>query len=136
MIDVLVVDDDEIFRAMLEEMIRRENHAVRAVANGVEALKAIGRKAPDLIITDILMPEKDGIELIMELARAGSEIPIIAISGGRRAISLEFNLESAKLMGVRATLPKPFTREALRKAIAEALAPRDQAGPGPAESPR
>jgi CheY-like chemotaxis protein len=69
------------------------------------------------------MPEKDGIELIAELAKRGNRIPIIAISGGCRTISSEFNLESASLMGVRATLPKPFTREALRLAIANALAP-------------
>lgn len=121
MIHVLLVDDDELFRTMLEEMVRREGYQVRAVTNGNEALHAIERQSPDLIITDILMPEKDGIELITELAQRGSHIPIIAVSGGRRAISLEFNLESAKLMGVRATLPKPFTREALRRAIAEAL---------------
>ncbi|AFL72406.1 response regulator [Thiocystis violascens] len=121
MINVLIVDDDELFRAMLEEMVRREGYQVRAVTNGNEALLAIARQPPDLIITDILMPEKDGIELIAELAQRDSRIPIIAVSGGRRAISLEFNLESAALMGVRATLPKPFTRDALRRAIAEAL---------------
>ncbi|MBK1719115.1 response regulator [Thiocystis violacea] len=126
MIKVLIVEDDEIFRAMLEEMVRREGYQVSAVTNGNEALAAIERNPPDLVITDILMPEKDGIELIMDLARLGSQVPIIAVSGGRRAISLEFNLESAKLLGVRATLPKPFTREALRRAIAEALTPTDE----------
>lgn len=121
MINVLIVDDDELFRTMLQEMVRREGYQVRAVTNGNEALIAIAQQPPDLIITDILMPEKDGIELIAELAQHGSRIPIIAVSGGRRAISLEFNLESATLMGVRATLPKPFTRDALRRAIAAAL---------------
>lgn len=123
MFNVLIVDDEELFRIMLEEMVRREGHQVRSAANGNEALRAIAQQPPDLIITDILMPEKDGIELIAELGQRGSRIPIIAISGGRRAISLEFNLESAALMGVRATLPKPFSREALRRAITDALAP-------------
>jgi len=123
MLKVLVVDDDELFRTMLDDMLRREGYLVRAVTNGVEALELIAEESPDLIITDILMPEKDGIELIMDLAKGGRQIPIIAISGGRRSITLEFNLESAKLMGVRATLPKPFTREALRQAIAQALSP-------------
>ncbi|BCU06505.1 response regulator [Allochromatium tepidum] len=121
MTKVLIVDDDELFRTMLTEMVRREGHQVGTATNGNEALTAIEHSRPDLIITDILMPEKDGIELIMELARREARIPIIAVSGGRRSISLEFNLESAKLMGVRATLPKPFTREQLREAIAGAL---------------
>ncbi|SDY14708.1 Response regulator receiver domain-containing protein [Allochromatium warmingii] len=118
---ILIVDDDELFRAMLVEMVQREGHLVSTAANGNAALTAIEQSRPDLIITDILMPEKDGIELIMELARRESRIPIIAVSGGRRSISLEFNLESAKLMGVRATLPKPFSREQLRSAITDAL---------------
>jgi CheY-like chemotaxis protein len=122
MTKVLIVDDDELFRAMLTEMVQREGHQVSMATNGNEALAAIEHSRPDLVITDILMPEKDGIELIMELAQREARIPIIAVSGGRRAISLEFNLESAKLMGVRATLPKPFTRADLRRAIAEALA--------------
>ena len=121
MTKVLIVDDDELFRAMLSEMVQREGYQVSTATNGNEALAAIERSRPDLVITDILMPEKDGIELIMELAQRESRIPIIAVSGGRRSISLEFNLESAKLMGVRATLPKPFTREDLRRAITEAL---------------
>ncbi|MTW21431.1 response regulator [Allochromatium palmeri] len=122
MTNVLIVDDDDIFRAMLVEMVQREGYQVSTATDGNKALAAIEQSQPDLIITDILMPEKDGIELIMELAQRESGIPIIAVSGGRRSISLEFNLESAKLMGVRATLPKPFSREDLRRAIAEALA--------------
>lgn len=122
MTKVLIVDDDELFRTMLVEMVQREGYQVSTAIDGNAALAAIERSRPDLVITDILMPEKDGIELIMELAQREARIPIIAVSGGRRSISLEFNLESAKLMGVRATLPKPFTREQLREAIADALA--------------
>jgi CheY-like chemotaxis protein len=122
MTKVLIVDDDELFRTMLVEMVQREGYQVSTATDGNAALAAIERSRPDLVITDILMPEKDGIELIMELAQREARIPIIAVSGGRRSISLEFNLESAKLIGVRATLPKPFTREQLRDAIADALA--------------
>lgn len=121
MVKVLVVDDDELFRTMLEEMLRRDGYQVVVASNGVEALARVASESPQLVITDILMPDKDGIELIMELAQSGRQIPIIAVSGGRRAITQEFNLESARLMGVQATLPKPFTREALREAIARAL---------------
>jgi len=60
------------------------------------------------------MPHMDGIEMILALAEAGCEIPVIAISGGRRVISAEFNLESAEMMGVKAILAKPFVRADLR----------------------
>jgi CheY-like chemotaxis protein len=63
----------------------------------------------------------DGIELILELNRRKISVPIIAVSGGRRSISADFNLQSAALMGVKATLSKPFAREDLRKAVAKAL---------------
>lgn len=123
MTQVLIVDDDEIFRTMLEEMVQREGYEVTAVGDGDAALHAVDQSPPDLIITDILMPEKDGMELMTELAQRGSQIPIIAISGGGRTINLDF-LELAELMEVRATLSKPFTRESLRQAITEALSPR------------
>jgi len=115
------VDDDELFRDMLHDMVIGEGHEVECATNGQEALNLVGDKAVDLVITDILMPEKDGIELIMELGARPESPPIIAVSGGRRAISREFNLDSARLMGVRATLAKPFTREQLRTAINDAL---------------
>ncbi|NEX16491.1 MAG: response regulator [Halochromatium sp.] len=121
MTQVMIVDDDELFRSMLEQMVKREGYEVRAVTNGNQALAEIERQRPDLLITDILMPEKDGIELVMELAQRQIKLPIIAISGGRRSISQEFNLESARLMGVTLTLPKPFQREDLRAAITQAL---------------
>lgn len=122
MAHVLIIDDDEQFRAMLMQMLTQDRHQVMVARDGEEGLQLCGQTRPDLIITDILMPKKDGIETIMELSRRHIGIPIIAISGGRRSISAEFNLESAALMGVKATLPKPFVRADLRQAIAQALA--------------
>jgi CheY-like chemotaxis protein len=121
MAKVLIVDDDELFRTMLTEMVSREGHQVAVAVDGNDALRQVGRSRPDVVITDILMPEKDGIELIMLLSQQEHKIPIIAMSGGRRAISPEFNLESARLMGVSSTLNKPFNREALRRAIQDAI---------------
>jgi CheY-like chemotaxis protein len=121
MTTILIVDDDELFRTMLDAMLRGEGHQVLSAVNGTEALSVLESHAPDLIMTDILMPDGDGIELISTLNQQARGIPIIAMSGGRRAISLEFNLESAELMGVKATLAKPFTRATLRQAITDAL---------------
>lgn len=118
---ILIVDDDDLFREMLDEMLKREGHQVVAVDNGAHALTTLSQQKVDLVITDILMPVKDGIELIQDLQKLPAPPPVIAVSGGRRSISLQFNLESAQLMGVRATLAKPFTRDDLRRVISDVL---------------
>jgi len=121
MAHILLIDDDDQFRAMLAQMLSQDAHQVTQAGDGEEGLRLAGQVKPDLIITDILMPHKDGIETIMALVETGSTVPIIAISGGRRTISAEFNLNSAALIGVRATLAKPFARADLRLAITQAL---------------
>jgi CheY-like chemotaxis protein len=122
MAHILVIDDDQAFREMLVQSLTLDQHRVSVARDGEEGLRLCRQAKPDLILTDILMPAVDGIELIMELSRQGNAIPIIAMSGGRRSISAEFNLESASLMGVKATLAKPFVRADLRQAIERALA--------------
>lgn len=106
---------------MLAKMLQADGHSVATAADGALALQQLDQVQPDLIITDILMPNLDGVETILALARRGSVTPVIAMSGGRRAISADFNLASASLMGVAAVLAKPFTRQGLREAIGQAL---------------
>ena len=118
---VLVIEDDEFFREALQQMLLKEGHKVTASNDGAEALSMLERVRPDLIITDILMPNMDGMEFIMELIRQSNDTPLIAMSGGRRSITSAFNLESARLLGVKVTLSKPFTHTALRTALHEAL---------------
>lgn len=122
MAHILLIDDDVQYRDMLIQMLRQDAHQVSVAHDGEEGLRLCRQVRPDLVITDILMPRVDGIELIMELSRHGDGPPVIAISGGRRSISSEFNLESASMMGVSATLAKPFSRADLRQAIVQALA--------------
>jgi CheY-like chemotaxis protein len=121
MAHILVIDDDQQFRDMLVQMLQGDRHDVSAAADGAEALKVLQQRRPDLIITDILMPNMDGVETIMELSRRGADTPVIAMSGGRRSISADFNLNSADLLGVKATLAKPFSRAELREAIKKAV---------------
>lgn len=121
MANILLIEDDEQFRTMLVQVLASESHNVDSAVDGVEGFKQALQKKHDLVITDILLPKKDGIEIIMDLNRSGYTIPIIAISGGRRSISADFNLESAALVGVKAILAKPFTRTDLRNAINRAL---------------
>lgn len=118
---IFVIEDDEFFSDMLVAMLQQDGHRVTAADDGIKALHLLQRVKPDLIITDILMPNMDGVELIMELSRKSSATPLIAMSGGRRSITAEFNLGSARLLGAKSTLAKPFTQTDLRKAIQEAM---------------
>lgn len=121
MAHIVVIDDDDQFREMLVRMLTQNGHRLSFAHNGEEGLLMSKDLMPDLIITDILMPHMDGIELIMKLDQLALGIPIIAISGGRRSITADFNLESATMMGVKATLAKPFSRDELNKAIEHVL---------------
>ena len=117
----LVIEDDVEFRQMLVQMLEHDGHKVATAGDGAEGLASLPRIRPDLILTDILMPKMDGVELITELSRQSNGTPVIAMSGGRRSITSEFNLDSARLLGVKATLAKPFSRADLRKTIEAAL---------------
>lgn len=121
MAKILVIDDEEQLRDLLKQMLTRDGHNVITAFDGVEGMRAFNQSNPDLVITDIIMPNKDGIEVITELLCRNPGLAIIAISGGRRAITAEFNLESAELLGVKGILSKPFTRDQLREAVNQAL---------------
>lgn len=122
MAHILVVEDDVQFRQMLLDMLQQDGHQLASAGDGAQAIKLLATWRPDVIITDILMPGMDGVELIMALSKQDDATPMIAISGGRRSITAEFNLDSAALLGVKATLAKPFSRADLRAAIEQALA--------------
>lgn len=121
MANILLIEDNEVYRVMLTQLLTQDGHRVVTAQDGEDGLRLAQEKRYDLIITDILLPKMDGIEIIMSLSRQGNMPPIIAISGGRRTISAEFNLDSATLVGVKATLAKPFSLSDLRQAIAKAL---------------
>jgi CheY-like chemotaxis protein len=117
---ILLIDDDDSFRTMLGLTLKHFGHAVVEAPNGKEGLKLLPQANADLVITDIVMPEKDGIEVILELRKKQPDLKIIAISGGAR-ISAATHLQAAKYLGAAKILPKPFTNEALLAAISELL---------------
>jgi CheY-like chemotaxis protein len=121
MANILVADDDEQYPIMLAKILQKEHHNVVIASDGEEALKFCKLKKFDLIITDILMPNVDGIDLIVDLIDNNSKVPIIAISGGRNTITAEFNLQSAHTLGVQMVLKKPFTNEQLIQAVNNTL---------------
>jgi CheY-like chemotaxis protein len=119
---ILVAEDDLAFREPLVKMLTNDGHTVAVAGDGVETLKLLETFRPDLVLTDVLMPKMDGIELVMDLMRSGNAVPIIAMSGGRRSVTADFNLGSAEMVGAKLMLAKPFSRADLRRAIQQALA--------------
>ena len=118
---ILVVDDEEQIRSMLTQMLEHEGFEVDTAENGEEGMNLITRHAYDLIITDMIMPIKDGLKLIMELVRDYPDQRILAISGGG-AIKAERYLTMAGYLGDDiGTLEKPFKRETLLALVNEQL---------------
>ena len=118
---ILIVDDDAWYRTLLVQMLKKEGHATAEAADGVDAIASMRRQRPDAVVMDMLMPNMDGADAIVEMQKNGLDMPLIAMSGGRRTVTPEFNLESARLLGAAAGLTKPFTAAQLRSALAEAL---------------
>ena len=121
MAKILAIEDESQLSDLLVRMLTRERHQVFIAHDGVEGMHSFYQFNPDLIITDIIMPNKDGIEVIMELLKVNPDLPIIAISGGRRALTASFNLDSAAMLGAKGVLQKPFTHEQLLEVIESAL---------------
>jgi len=118
MASILVIDDDDALRLLLREMLEAVGHQVREAANGREGLALYRAQPPDLVITDILMPEQDGMEVILELTREFLDARVIAMTGA----SGERNfLSVAKLFGARHILEKPFGPDEIRRLVNYAL---------------
>lgn len=102
-------------------MLEGSGHEVAVAAQGAEGLTLFGEHPVDLVITDIFMPEKEGIETILELRHQSPQTKIIAISGGGRAGNLDISA-TAKNLGAHQTLAKPFARQELLDAVNAVLA--------------
>ena len=122
MASILIVEDEEMVRITLERVLAVEQHEVATAANGVEAIALAKERHFDLVITDLMMPEKGGTETIPELRREHPELKIIAISGvGRSHAST--NLDLAKQLGADATITKPFGVDTLLKVLHQLIPP-------------
>ena len=121
MATVLVIEDDPQMLGIVSRLLARERHAVIEAADGEVGVREFLRHRPAAVVTDILMPRKEGIETIREIRRAAPKVPIIAISGGGRTRNLMF-LDLAKALGADAVLTKPFRGEELVAMIGRLLA--------------
>ena len=117
---ILVIDDDDLFREMLLVMIQREGYAVDEAEDGEIGVEKHKRNKYDLIITDIIMPNKEGIGTIMALRKQDPNVKIIAMSGGGRVVPNNY-LNIAEKLGAHKTLSKPFERKVLIGTIKELI---------------
>src|SRR5256886_3615643 len=117
---ILVIDDDVQVRGAVRRILERAGHTVEDVGNGDAGLRATRERPADLIITDIFMPERDGIETIRQLRRESPQVKIIAISGGDRTQTLDLRRD-AELLGASRALRKPFELSDLVQAVVELL---------------
>lgn len=127
---VLLVDDHEEVRRAMKRGLERMGHAVTPAGDGREAIAALIGTPMDLVVTDINMPDMDGIELIIEMNRKWPEVPVIAVSGGGM-LPKELLLANAAILGAVTTLQKPVDLGDLEAAVNAALGVGER-GEGPA----
>ena len=118
---ILVIDDDPQIRMLLRELLEREAYEVLDAFNGFEALEIFSHNTIDLVITDIVMPDMDGLEVMIRLRKTHPELKVIAISGGAR-IRPQSYLDLADSLGADATLTKPMDMNVVLKTVKELLA--------------
>lgn len=121
---ILVVDDEQDIRDVSCLLLNKSGYEAISFESAQAALDAMEQESYDLVLTDMLMPEMDGVELITEIRRRNPEQVILAMSGGGHAPK-ESYLQIAKLYGVQGVIPKPFNREKLIEALIECGAPRE-----------
>jgi DNA-binding response OmpR family regulator len=119
---ILVIDDDEQIRAMLRRVLEGSGYEVSEACHGLEGLQRYRATPADIVITDIAMPEKDGLETILELRRASPDVQIIAISGGSWGGFVDY-LDLARRFGAQWTLPKPLDPTELLETVHGLLKP-------------
>lgn len=127
MTSILLIEDDELVRGTLAEVLASAGHSVVEAKNGLDGVVAARRAKPALVIIDMIMPEQDGIETLINLRAGDATVPILAISGGGRTRNLDF-LAVAASLGATRTLPKPFAPAALLAMVEECLAPAPARG--------
>jgi two-component system, cell cycle response regulator CpdR len=120
MAKILVLDDEPSILLMIKKMLEKAGYEVSVALNGIEGMRLFEKDRYDMVITDIIMPEKEGLETIFELRRQYPKLKIIAISGGGR-ISPDGYLPGAKLLGADMVFQKPLVQKDFLAAVAKLL---------------
>lgn len=117
MTTILIADDDENVRYALVKLLRKAGYEVVEARNGKEATKLLKKSMPQLLITDIVMPEQDGMGLFNKARELNPHLPVLVMSGGGNMIGLDF-LAMAQALGANATMSKPFDNDSFLNVVA------------------
>ncbi|MEO5340913.1 MAG: response regulator [Magnetococcus sp. MYC-9] len=119
---ILLVEDDPQLLILYRRFLEGAGYGVRMAGTGCSALREMREQTTDLVITDLLMPEGDGFDLLRKMRDLPQAPSVIVMTGGGRHLSSAFLLDTARALGARAILHKPFTEEVLLQTVREALA--------------
>ncbi|MBF0147204.1 MAG: response regulator [Magnetococcales bacterium] len=119
---ILIIEDERQIREVLKQILERAGYEVDTAEDGRLGLEHFNQQPADMVITDILMPNKDGLETIEELIGQNPNLPIIAISGGGPGEKAQFALDVAKMCGAVRVLAKPFSRKEILEMVTDLLA--------------
>ncbi|MBF0273377.1 MAG: response regulator [Magnetococcales bacterium] len=119
--DILIVDDEQRLVNLLCRVLQDAGYSLATASNGVEALQVYQDVQPRLVISDIIMPDMDGIDLIQRVQTINQEQKIIAMSGGNAQLAMDFVLKLTTMFGVVNVLQKPFTNQRILDAVALAI---------------
>ena len=132
-LSILIADDEESIRLLVQRLLTSAGHSVVIAGDGKSAREAVRQHRFDLVITDVLMPDGDGLDLIGDLKLAQPGARVLAISGGGRYVDGDDCLKMARGLGAHAAMMKPFDWQGLQAGMAQALAsgatPRSTARP-------
>ena len=117
MTTILIADDDDNVRYALSKLLRKAGYHVLEAQNGKDASKLLRKAMPDVLVTDIVMPEQDGMGLLNTARELSPAIPVLVMSGGGNIVGLDY-LSLAQTMGANATLCKPFDNDEVLSVVA------------------
>lgn len=120
MATILIIDDDSQICDLLKQVLEKEGHAVHTALNGIEGIALYRQHHPELILLDILMPEKEGLETIRDLRREFPNVMVIAMSAASEGAKIDL-LELAQRLGAQYRLTKPFQLQTVKKLVNTAL---------------
>lgn len=120
--NILLVDDEDLAREGISKILRSSDFQVIEAHDDTEALNVIATKSVDLVISEVVMPNSDGIDFVIKLRQSFPTLPILSISGGNRYYCARFGLDAALLSGANDGLAKPFTAQQLLKKVTSLLA--------------
>ncbi|MEO5328712.1 MAG: response regulator [Magnetococcus sp. THC-1_WYH] len=125
MVRILIIEDERQVREVLKQILEKAGYEVDTAEDGRMGVQQFRKYPAELVITDILMPNKNGLETIEELIGLNPELPIIAISGGGPGEKAQFALDVAKMCGAIRVLAKPFSRKEILETVTDLLKPKN-----------